>query len=51
MLPQELTLKFKEVYALTTFKLLAKDVFMRKVPYEMAAKYIPYILVKKFNDV
>ena len=44
MLLQVLPLKLTEGFALTMFKLLAKDVFMREVHYEMAAKYIPCIL-------
>ena len=42
MLFQELTLKFKEVFALTMFKLLAKEVFMREVLYEMPAMCTSY---------
>ena len=44
MLLQILPLKLIGGFALTMFKLLAKDVFMREVHYEMAAKYIPCIL-------
>ena len=51
MLLQVLPLKLKEVYALTILKLLAKEVFIREIPYELAAKYIPYILIKKSNGI
>ena len=35
MLLQVLPLKLKEGFALTMFKLLAKEVFMKEVPHEM----------------
>ena len=45
MLLQVLPLKLTEGFALTILKFLAKEVFMREVHYEMAAKYIPCILL------
>ena len=47
MLQQVLPLKPKEGFALTMFKLLAKEVFMREVPYEMPVKFASYTVLSR----